>query len=163
MRISMRLKFQLFAKENGNLTMLAKEKTRDLSIGGYYFVINGKEIPFDWDAFSGKEDDGIFEFETGYGIYNDFELSDCYDSDYEQLGISRADITAEFLASVEQIKEIHMDFIDENGDECNFGWNEADEDFKIKLLEVSFSDLDSLEEYTVNQEILDKFNDGMDF
>lgn len=161
MRISMRLKFQLFAKENGSLTMLTKEKTNSLSIGGYYFVINGEEIPFDWDAFSGEEENGVFEFETGYGLYNDFELSDCYDSNYEQLGISRDDLTAEFLASPEQIKEVHMNFIDENGDECDFGWNEDSEDFKIKLLEVSFSDLDNLEEYTVNQEILDKFNKGV--
>lgn len=161
MRISMRLKFQLFAKENGSLTMLTKEKTSGLSIGGYCFVINGEEIPFDWDAFSGEEENGVFEFETGYGLYNDFELSDCYDSNYEQLGISRDDLTAEFLASPEQIKEVHMNFIDENGDECDFGWNEDSEDFKIKLLEVSFSDLDNLEEYTVNQEILDKFNKGV--
>lgn len=161
MKISMCLRFQLFAKENGNLTMLTKEKTSGLSIGGYCFVINGKEVPFDWDAFSGNEENGVFEFETGYGLYNDFELSDCYDSDYEKLGISRDDLTAKFLASPEQIKEVHMNFIDENGDECDFGWNEDSEDFKIKLLEVSFSDLDNLEEYTVNQEILDKFNKGV--
>ena len=161
MRISMCIRFQLFAKEDGNLTMLTKENTDGLSIGGYYFVIDGKEIPFDWDAFSGDEIEGIFEFETGYGLFNDFELSECYDSDYKELDISRADLTAEFLASVEQIKEVHMNFVDKNGEECDFGWNEADEDFKIKLLEVSFSDLDSLEEYTVNQEVLDKFNKGV--
>ena len=161
MRISMYLRFQLFAKENGNLIMLTKEKTNGLSIGGYYFVINGKEIPFDWDAFSGDEEDGIFEFETGYGWFKDFELSDCYDGDYEQLGISRADITAEFLASVEQIKEVHMNFVDDNGDECDFGWNETSEDFKVKLLMVTFSDIDNDKEYVVNQEVLDKFNEGV--
>lgn len=161
MRISMCIRFQLFAKENGNLTMLTKEKTDGLSIGGYYFVIDGKEIPFDWDAFSGDEIEGIFEFETGYGLFNDFELSECYDSDYKQLGISRDDLTAEFLASPEQIKEVHMNFIDASGEECDFGWNEDSEDFKIKLLEVSFSDLDNLEKYTVNQEVLDKFNEGV--
>ncbi len=160
MKISMYIKFQLFAKENGNLIMLTKENTDGLSIGGYYFIINGKEIPFDWDAFAGNEEDGIFEFETGYGWYNDFELSDCYDGDYEELGISRKDITAEFLASVEEIKEVHMNFIDENDNECDFGWNEENESFKIKLLEVSFSDLDDLEKYTVNQTVLDKFNGG---
>lgn len=161
MKISMYIKFQLFAKENGNLTMLTKEKTNGLSIGGYYFVINGKDIPFDWDAFSGDEEDGIFEFETGYGWFKDFEISDCYDSDYEQLGISRKDLTAEFLASVEQIKEVHMNFVDDNGDECDFGWNEDTEDFKIKLLMVTFSDIDNDKEYIVRQEVLDKFNEGV--
>lgn len=158
----MYIKFQLFAKENGNLIMLTKENTDGLSIGGYYFVINGKEIPFDWDAFSGSEEDGVFEFETGYGWFKDFELSDCYDSDYDQLGISRADITAEFLASVEQIKEVHMNFLDENGEECDFGWNEDAEDFKIKLLEVSFAEVEGDKEYKVRQEVLDKFNEGVD-
>lgn len=161
MKISMYIKFQLFAKENGNLIMLTKENTDGLSIGGYYFVINGKEIPFDWDAFSGSEEDGTFEFETGYGWFNDFDLSECYDEDYDQLGISRADITAELLASVEQIKEVHMNFVDDNGDECDFGWNEENEDFKIKLLMVTFSDIDNDKEYVVRQEVLDKFNEGV--
>ena len=158
MKISMHIKFRLFAKKNGSLIMLTKENTDGLSIGGYCFTIDGKEIPFDWDAFSGSEEDGVFEFETGYGWFNDFDLSDCYDSDYEQLGISRADFTAEFLASAEQIKEVHMNFIDENGEECDFGWNEDAEDFKIKLLEISFAEVDSDKEYKVRQEVLDKFN-----
>lgn len=161
MKISMYIKFQLFAKENGNLIMLTKENTDGLSIGGYCFVINGKEIPFDWDAFSGSEEDGVFEFETGYGLFNDFELSDCYDEDYDQQGISRADITANFLASVTQINEVHMNFIDEKGEECDFGWNEDAEDFKIKLLEVSFIEIEGDKEYKVSQEVLDKFNKGV--
>lgn len=161
MKISMYIKFQLFAKENGNLIMLTKENTDGLSIGGYYFVINGKEIPFDWDAFSGSEEDGVFEFETGYGWFNDYDLSECYDEDYDQLGISRSDITAEFLASVEQIKEVHMNFLDENGEECDFGWNEDAEDFKITLLEISFAEVESDKEYKVSQEVLDKFNEGV--
>lgn len=160
MKISMYIKFHLFAKENGKLIKLTKEDVDGLSIGGYCFVINGKEIPFDWDAFSGSEEDGVFEFETGYGWFNDFDISDCYDSDYEQLGISRADITAEFLASVEQIKEVHMNFVDKSDEECDFGWNENDEDFHIKLLEITFTDMDNDKEYEVPQEILEKFNEG---
>ena len=162
MRISMYIKFHLFAKENGKLIKLTKEDTDGLSIGGYCFIINDKEISFDWDAFSGNEGYGFFEFNTGYGWFSDFELSDCYDSDYEQLGISRTDITAEFLASVEQIKEVHMNFLDKNGEECDFGWNENDEDFQIKLLEIVFTDMDNDEEYEVPQEVLEKFNKGAD-
>ena len=161
MKISMYIKFQLFAKENGNLIMLTKENTDGLSIGGYCFVIDGKEIPFDWDAFVGSEEDGVFEFETGQGWFDDYDLSECYDEDYDQLDISRADITAEFLASVEQIKEVHMNFLDENGEECDFGWNEDAEDFMIKLLEVSFAEVESDKEYKVSQEVLDKFNEGV--
>lgn len=160
MRISMYLKFQLFAKENGSLIQLTKEQTNSLSIGGYCFVIGEKVIPFDWDAFSGGEEDGIYEFDTGYGWFNDFELSDCYDGNFKELGLSRDDITAEFLASAEQINEIHMNFVDENDDECDFGWNDDEEDFKIKLLEVILTDIDNDKEYKVSQEVLDKFNKG---
>lgn len=162
MKISMYIKFQLFSKDGENLTMLTNENIKSLCIGGYYFVINGKEIPFDWDAFSGnEEEDGVFEFETGYGWMNDFELSDCYDGDYEQLGIAREDITAEMLASVEEIKEIHINFVDENDEECDFGYNENQENFRIKVLEMSFADLDSETEYTVEQSVIDKFNEGV--
>lgn len=161
MKISMYLKFQLFAKENGDLIQLTKEQTNGLSIGGYCFVIGGKVIPFDWDAFSGGEEDGIYEFDTGYGWFNDFELSDCYDESFKELGLSRDDITAEFLASAEQINEIHMNFVDENDDECDFGCNDSDEDFKIKLLEISFAEVEGDKEYKVNQEVLDKFNEGV--
>jgi hypothetical protein len=160
MKISMYLKFQLFSKENGNLIQLTKEQTNSLSIGGYCFVIGGKAIPFDWDAFSGGEEGGVYEFDTGYGWFNDFELSDCYDRGFERLGISRDDITAEFLASAEQINEIHMNFVDENDDECDFGCNDSDEDFKIKLLEIILTDIDNDKEYKVSQEVLDKFNEG---
>lgn len=120
----------------------------------------GKAIPFDWDAFSGGEEDGIYEFDTGYGWFNDFELSDCYDGSFKELGISRDDITAEFLASTERINEIHMNFIDENDDECDFGCNDEEEDFKIKLLEVALTDIDNNKEYRVSQDVLDKFNKG---
>lgn len=160
MKISMYLKFQLFAKANGDLIQLTKEQTNGLSIGGYCFVIGGKAIPFDWDAFSGGEEDGVYEFDTGYGWFNDFELSDCYDRDFERLGISRDDITAEFLASVEKINEIHMNFVDENDDECDFGCNDDEEDFKIELLEVILTDIDNDKEYKVCQEAIDQFNKG---
>lgn len=160
MKISMYIKFRLFAKDNGGLTQLTKEETNGLSIGGYCFVIDGKEISFDWDAFSGGEEDGIYEFETGYGWFNDFELSDCYDYHYKELGISKDDITAQFLSSAEQINEIHMNFVDANDDECDFGWNENEEDFKIELLEIILTDLATEQEYKVRQEVIDKFNKG---
>ena len=160
MKISMYIKFRLFAKENGGLVQLTAEQTNSLSIGGYCFTIDSKDICFDWDAFSGGEEDGIYEFETGYGWFNDFELSDCYDSHYKELGISKDDITAQFLSSAEKINEIHMNFVDENDDECDFGWNEDEEDFKIELLEIVLTDLATEQEYKVRQEVLDKFNKG---
>ena len=153
-------KFQILKNINGSLTPLTKEDTDSVSIGGYYFIINGKEIPFDWDAFSGNEENGIFEFDTGYGfIFNDFELSDCYDEDYEKLGMTREDITAEFLASVEEIGEFHINFIDVDGNEIDLGYND-DEQYKIKLVEIIFTDMETEKGYKVKQEVLDEYNKG---
>ena len=160
MKISMYAKFQILKNINGSLTPLAKEDADSVSIGGYYFIINGKEIPFDWDAFSGNEENGIFEFDTGYGfIFDDFELSDCYDEDYEKLSMVREDITAEFLASVEEIGEFHINFIDVDGNEIDLGYND-DEQYKIKLVEIIFTDIETEKGYKVEQEVLDKYNKG---
>ena len=159
MKISMYAKFQILKNINGSLTPLTKEDADSVSIGGYYFIINGKEIPFDWDAFSGNEENGIFEFDTGYGWFNDFELSDCYDEDYEKLGMVREDITAELLASVEEIGEFHINFIDADDNEVDLGFND-DEQYKIKLVEIIFTDLENDKGYKVKQEVLDKYNEG---
>lgn len=159
MKISMCVTFQILENKNGKLIPLSKKEVTSLSIGGYYFVINGKEIPFDWDAFCGDEEDNIFEFETGYGfLFNDFELSDCYDEDYKTLGIARENITAAYLASVDEITEFHINFIDEDGDECDLGSNASIERYKIKLLEITFTNVDTGDGYDVRQEVLDRFN-----
>lgn len=159
MKISMYSKFQILQKENGELIPLSKSKVNDISIGGYYFIIDGKEIPFDWDAFSGDCDGKIFEFETGYGfVFDEFELSDCYDEDYEELGIKREYITAEFLASVEKIKEFHINFIDNNDKECDFGCNDETEKFKLELLAIVFTDIETGKEYSVDREVLYAYN-----
>lgn len=156
MKMSMYSKFQIL---NENLIPLTKEDADGVSIGGYCFVVNGKEIPFDWDAFSGNEENGIFEFDTGYGWFNDFELTDCYDAEYRELGLSREDITAEFLASAEKIIEFHINLIATDDDEVDLGYND-DEQYKINLLEIIFTDLETDKEYKVKQSVLDKFNKG---
>lgn len=162
MKISMYAKFQILENKNGKLIPLSKKEVTSLSIGGYYFVIQGKEIPFDWDAFCGDEEDNIFNFTTGYGFaWNDFELSDCYDEYYELLGIAREDITAAYLASVDDITEFHINFIDKDGDECDLGSNESIEQYKIKLLEISFTNAETGDCFDVRQEVLDRFNKGV--
>ena len=108
MRISMYIKFQIL-KDSKPLT---KANIPMLSIGGYEFLINGNAVPFDWDAIAGNEKNGIFEFDTGYGfLCNDFELGDYFDEDYARIGITRENITAEFLASAEKINEIHINVV----------------------------------------------------
>lgn len=159
MEIMMNATFQILENKNGKLIPLSKKEVGGLSIGGYYFVIQGKEIPFDWDAFCGDEEDNIFEFTTGYGFaWNDFNLSDCYDEYYTELGITRENITAKCLAEVDEITEFHVNFINENYEECDLGNNADIEQYKIKLLEIVFTDLGTDESFNVRQDVLDKFN-----
>ena len=160
MKIAMDAIFQILENKNGQLEPLSKKEVIGLSIGGYYFVINGKEVPFDWDAFCGDEEDRVFSFTTGYGFaWNDFELSDCYDEDYELLGIKRENITAEYLASVDEITEFHINFLDNDDEECDLGSNDSVEKYKIRLLEICFTDIEDNTFY-VKQEAIDKFNEG---
>lgn len=159
MEIMMDVTFQILENKNGKLIPLSKKEVNGLSIGGYYFVIQGKEIPFDWDAFCGDEEDNIFNFTTGYGFaWNDFNLSDCYDEDYAALGITRENINAEYLASVDEITEFHINFIDEDDDECDLGSNGSIDQYKIKLLKIVFTNVDTGDSFEVRQDILDKFN-----
>lgn len=159
MKMSMYVKFQLFEQQRGVLVPLTIVDVPSLSLGGYTFIINENAIPFDWDAFSGSEEDGIFEFETGYGWFNDFELPDYYDDEYQKLGLSREDITAEFLASAERIDEIHINFVNANDEEIDLGYND-DERYKINLLEIIITDMETEKEYKVKQSVLDEFNKG---
>lgn len=115
-------------------------------------------ISFDWDAFAGDEENNIFSFQTGYGfLFDDFELSDCYDEDYEALNLTRESITAEFLASVEKINEFHINFINENDKEIDLGYND-DEQYKIKIMLIEFVDVNTGNVYKVNQNVIDKYN-----
>ena len=120
-------------------------------------------IPFDWDAFTGYEKDKKFYFETGRGwMFNDYEISDCYDESYADMGLAKEIITAEFLASATDIEEFFVDFETAEGNEGQAGWfddNRRDgSQYKINLLEIEFYDVDNDKTYSVAQEVLDKFN-----
>lgn len=164
MKISMLVNFQILQNKNGTFVPISNEEATSVSIGGFSFEIGDDAIPFDWDAFSGSERDKVFQFETGTGwFFNDYEISDCYDEQYEEIGIKKEDITAEFLASVSHIDEFFVDFDDVDGKEQGIGWfaeNTNDAQYKINILEMSFYDLAAQKEYPVKQEVLEKYNKG---
>ena len=164
MKISMNVEFQILEKRNKKYVPVSKNDITNLSIGGFVFEIGDNAIPFDWDASSGTEENCIFHFETGYGVFfNDFELPDYYDEVYEEIGIKREDISAEFLASVHCIQEFFVNFDDENGDEYGIGWyadNAKDSWYKVKLLSMSLEDIESQENYHVSSQVLDKYKKG---
>jgi hypothetical protein len=106
----------------------------------------------------------VFSFETGTGwFWNDYEISDCYDDEYEEIGIKKEDITAEFLASVSHIDEFFVDFDDADSKEQGIGWYAYNTDkaqYKINILKMSFLDLAAQTEYPVKKEVLDAYNKG---
>lgn len=160
-KLSMFVRFQIFKKEGKKFSILGEKDVKSVSIGGYNFFVDGKDIPFDWDAFSGDGNPLCFEFETGYGLFDDFRLSDCYDKDYERLNIPRSKITAKFLASVTKINEFCVNFIDKDDNEYTVGCNEDDENIKLMIVRLSFTDMNTNMTYLANQSAIDEFNERM--
>lgn len=157
-------KFQILEKRKGKFAPLTSDDVFNLSIGGYSFEIHDDLIPFDWDAFSCNEENGIFGFETGRGpFFNDYEIPDYFDEEYEEIGLTREEITAEFLASTESIEDFFVNFDDHNGKEHGIGWcvdNVNSSQYKINIIELSFVDVKTLAEYPVSKEVISKYNRG---
>ena len=160
-KLSMFVRFQIFKKEGKKFSILGEKDVKSVSIGGYNFFVDGKDIPFDWDAFSGDGNPLCFEFETGYGLFDDFRLSDCYDKDYERLNIPRSKITAKFLASVTKINEFCVNFVDKDNNEYTLGCDKNDENIKLMIVRLSFTDMNTNMTYLANQDAIDEFNERM--
>lgn len=163
MRFEMHADFRLLTLQNDKYVPLTKEQVKDLCPGAFLFSIGGRDVPFDFDAFSCSFlEEGVFRYYSGYGfLFNDFELSDCYDEDLQELGLSRSELTPNFLASVSEIKEFHVNFIDENEREVDCGWYEdnlsEEEKIRIEIVKISFSD-NTGNEYPVLDSVTQKFN-----
>lgn len=149
----------------GKYRPLSKNEAGGLTIGGFSFVVRGQSIPFDWDACAGNYNEGVFRFVTGKGfLFNDYILTDCYDGDYETLGIHRSQITAEMLASTEGIEEFGISFYDQIGClDVSLGWykdNAEESDLKIELLSVGLEEIETGNKYFVKAEVIKNFNLG---
>ena len=156
--------FQILKNNNGVFIPLSNKEVTSVSIGGFSFEIGDYTIPFDWDAFYGSETDNIFEFQTGKGLFwDDYEISDCYDETYEDIGITREEITAEFLAATTHIDEFFVDFDDSDGMEQSTGWysdNTDDAQYKINIIDMTFLDLATQNEYPVSKQVINRYNKG---
>ena len=166
MEISMIVYFQIIQKKNGEEIPLSNTEAKSVSIGGFSFEVDDTAIPFDWDAFTGNEYDKVFQFQTGKGfLWDDYEISECYDESYEEIGIDRKNITAQFLASTTHIDEFYVDFEDENEDIQHLGDysqnRDQDEQYKVKILELKFVDVETDTEYFVDKNVLDNYNQGI--
>lgn len=135
-----------------------------LDVGGYTFKIKGMEVPFDFSAYGydieddkrGREDyhdsNRIYlNFESGKGFaFAEYDVDSCYDEEYENLGITREDVTAKFLSSVVEIKEMYIDY--------NYKENMAKQLKDLKVEYIEFEDLESGEVYSVDSNVIKAFN-----
>lgn len=157
--------FQILKKQANEFVSLTSDDVLNMSIGGYSFEINEDLIPFDWDAFSASEDNGVFSFETGRGpFFNDYEIPDYWDEEYKEIGITREEITAEFLASVSHIEDFFVNFDDRDGKDHGIGWcadNVNSSQYKINILDLFFVDMETYNEHHVSNEVINKYNHGV--
>lgn len=164
MKIAMIGDFQILKKKAKEFIPLTSDDVQNMSIGGYSFEVNEDLIPFDWDAFSASEENGIFSFTTGKGpFFNDYEIPDYWDEAYKEIGITREEITAEFLASVSHIEEFFINFDDRDGEDHGIGWyadNENSSRYKVNILELAFVNVSTYEEYPVSKEVISRYNKG---
>lgn len=166
MKISMCANLRILKNTDSGFVPIDKNEADSVCIGGFSFDVNGSSIPFDWDAFSGTEENGVFSFETGTGfLFNDYELSDCYDDAYKDMGLNKNEITAEFLASTNHIEEFFIDFIElSTGKEADLGLYSdnasADSPYKLELIDVKFIDIENMKEYSVQPDVIAAFNKG---
>lgn len=171
LKLSMCADFQLLKRNvSGLFEPLPHEKIENISIGGYSFFVEGKVLPFDWDVFTGykSEDAGRFQFETGFGWINDFELSqNCWEEEYAKLGIKREDISAQLLSSAAGIEEFYVYFNDidvsTEVELCVGAVQENDNpkaNYRVQLFKVLLTDMETEKQYSVKQEVLEAFNKG---
>jgi hypothetical protein len=126
--------------------------------------VDGKSVHFDWDAESCSEENGIFHLETGYGpFFNDFEIPAYWDEEYAEMGISREDITAEFLASTTKIEEFFINAYDGSGsdEEIQIGDNtEADAQYFVELIAITLEERETGKTFDVDESVVKAFNEN---
>ncbi len=152
--------FRLLMKDaDGNFRIVTKKDVADISVGGFIFEIDGKNVPFDFEASGVKIEEGLVNFQSGYGpFFNAHYLDDSYDDEYEKLGIQRNSLTASVLAATEKIEEFYVTIWDGNGEEYGIGVNsDPDADFRLEVIEIEFAD-ENANCYEVASDVIRCFN-----
>lgn len=135
-------------------TTIGHYKKKDITsilFGGYAFVIEDKTLCFDFDATSAtieETDDNLkIFFETGRGLlFDDYDVSEDYKEEYEEFGITKDQITAELLASVDRIDELWYEIL-----------NNDEEEVEIWINSIVFVD-ENGKEFEVDQKVIAHFN-----
>ena len=127
----------------------------NISVGGFFAIVNGRGIPFDFDITScdvEKINDTQYKchYESGEGGYfKDPYISDCYTTEYLQMGLEREDITADFLASASELREFYVVCWDEQNNEIMPS--------AVRISDITFLN-GTLQAFSVAQPVIDAFN-----
>lgn len=152
-QIIMEATFKVHTMDDLNVENLIEKDLAYMDIGSFCFVKDGKKIPFDFEATARVfQDDGRIT----YGNFDGFtvkiyDIDPYYADEYEKLGLSLEDITAEFLASPERIEEFTFRLCD-------------DKDYQIpcvlELQDILFIN-ERAKEFHVPKELLNEYNARM--
>lgn len=127
----------------------------NISVGGFFAIVNGRGIPFDFDITScGVEKINDTQYKCHYesgedGFFKDPYISDCYTTEYLQMGLDREDITADFLASASELREFYVVCWDEQNNEIMPS--------AVRISDITFLN-GTLQEFPVAQPVIDAFN-----
>lgn len=127
----------------------------NISVGGFFAIVNGRGIPFDFDITScdvEKINDTQYKchYESGEdGYFKDPYISDCYTTEYLQMGLDREDITADFLASASELREFYVVCWDEQSNEIMPS--------AVQISDITFLN-GTLQAFSVAQPVIDAFN-----
>ena len=163
MKMQMIADFRLYRRDDAGLYQLISIDDLDgISPGGFTFEVDGKSIPFDFNAQSTCEEDGVFHYESGYGPFlNDFEIPEgCWEEDYEQAGLTREEISPKLLASATKIEEFFISLIPADEGEDVEVFQEPDAEYIVELLAISFEERDTGRSYDVDESVLVRFNEN---
>ena len=152
--------FRLMKKDaEGNFSTVTEKNVTDLSVGGFIFEIDGKSVPFDFEASGVRIEGDLVNFQSGYGpFFNAHYLDDCYDDEYAELGIQRNSLTASVLAATKKIEEFYVTIWDEKGEEHGIGTNsDPNADFRLEIIEIELSD-ENADCYEVSSDVIRCFN-----
>lgn len=126
--------------------------TEKLSFEGFEVRTDKGDIPFDFNACSydyEKVSDREYKitYQSGRGeFFDDSDISEDFDMNYEELGLTREDVTAKLLASASAVTEANITCSDENVD------------FTCEILSMTFTD-ESGTEYSVDESVLKNFTE----
>ena len=124
-----------------------------VDIGGFEIMKNGNAIPFDFESTSWWElQHPFYEFSNYYGFVEKVhDVDPCHSEAWEAIGLTKADITAELLASADDISDFYFSLYDKDK-------NIIAHTFEI--VSMAFGD-ENGDTYFIGEDVLQRYNESL--